>query len=293
MIISWDEDEMAFRIEVNCDFTCFELRPCHDPFCACLTGSLVFFKSMNDESEIGFPVHVDLESKSCMAPLLEEDEEYEESVEYKYIKNFIANKFDDSDWSFLTTEFIEYKQEYVEDFDVIEPYLYQPPYEIFEQEHPEKRIKYRDVFPHYKQFEVVFDDTLYQVDEFYCCKKNCECDLVKLKLTSKKGLGLNCEYDFVKDQITSTDFDFAKKFIDMLKGMTVSLEQTFRFRELQLKCIGADIELSINEGILALAAEKGLLENIQPIVNGQKIGRNEPCPCGSGKKYKKCCLVMS
>ncbi|MGC9519228.1 MAG: SEC-C metal-binding domain-containing protein [Desulfuromonadaceae bacterium] len=20
------------------------------------------------------------------------------------------------------------------------------------------------------------------------------------------------------------------------------------------------------------------------------IGRNEPCPCGSGKKYKKCCL---
>ena len=23
-----------------------------------------------------------------------------------------------------------------------------------------------------------------------------------------------------------------------------------------------------------------------------KIGRNEPCPCGSGKKYKKCCLPL-
>lgn len=23
--------------------------------------------------------------------------------------------------------------------------------------------------------------------------------------------------------------------------------------------------------------------------SGPKIGRNEPCPCGSGKKYKKCC----
>lgn len=22
-----------------------------------------------------------------------------------------------------------------------------------------------------------------------------------------------------------------------------------------------------------------------------KVGRNEPCPCGSGKKFKKCCLV--
>lgn len=25
------------------------------------------------------------------------------------------------------------------------------------------------------------------------------------------------------------------------------------------------------------------------VVKPQKIGRNDPCPCGSGKKYKKCC----
>lgn len=30
---------------------------------------------------------------------------------------------------------------------------------------------------------------------------------------------------------------------------------------------------------------------IDPYVRqGRKVGRNEPCPCGSGKKYKKCCL---
>lgn len=23
----------------------------------------------------------------------------------------------------------------------------------------------------------------------------------------------------------------------------------------------------------------------------EKIGRNDPCPCGSGKKYKSCCLL--
>jgi len=27
----------------------------------------------------------------------------------------------------------------------------------------------------------------------------------------------------------------------------------------------------------------------QPVASKQKVGRNEPCPCGSGKKYKKCC----
>ena len=26
------------------------------------------------------------------------------------------------------------------------------------------------------------------------------------------------------------------------------------------------------------------------IVKDKKVGRNEPCPCGSGKKYKRCCL---
>jgi uncharacterized protein YecA (UPF0149 family) len=24
-----------------------------------------------------------------------------------------------------------------------------------------------------------------------------------------------------------------------------------------------------------------------------KVGRNDPCPCGSGKKYKKCCGASS
>ena len=29
----------------------------------------------------------------------------------------------------------------------------------------------------------------------------------------------------------------------------------------------------------------------RPVIRGPKIGRNEPCPCGSGKKYKKCCAL--
>jgi preprotein translocase subunit SecA len=31
-------------------------------------------------------------------------------------------------------------------------------------------------------------------------------------------------------------------------------------------------------------------KTIDPIINNEpKVGRNDPCPCGSGKKYKKCC----
>ncbi|HUS47230.1 MAG TPA: SEC-C metal-binding domain-containing protein [Phycisphaerae bacterium] len=39
-------------------------------------------------------------------------------------------------------------------------------------------------------------------------------------------------------------------------------------------------------------AEKQLVEKtekVEPIKGDAQIGRNDPCPCGSGKKYKKCC----
>ena len=34
---------------------------------------------------------------------------------------------------------------------------------------------------------------------------------------------------------------------------------------------------------------EGQMASGPPIRKEPKIGRNEPCPCGSGKKYKKCC----
>ena len=34
-----------------------------------------------------------------------------------------------------------------------------------------------------------------------------------------------------------------------------------------------------------------LEDKLEPLVSTEaKVGRNDPYPCGSGKKYKKCCL---
>ena len=38
----------------------------------------------------------------------------------------------------------------------------------------------------------------------------------------------------------------------------------------------------------AASAPQGPQRPVNPIVAGPKVGRNEPCPCGSGKKYKNC-----
>ncbi|MEP6644571.1 MAG: preprotein translocase subunit SecA [Acidobacteriaceae bacterium] len=44
----------------------------------------------------------------------------------------------------------------------------------------------------------------------------------------------------------------------------------------------------------ARMAGSGDLQTVQQVVRGgDKVGRNDPCPCGSGKKYKKCCGAKS
>ncbi len=39
----------------------------------------------------------------------------------------------------------------------------------------------------------------------------------------------------------------------------------------------------------ARMAGAGDAQVTQVVRSGEKVGRNDPCPCGSGKKYKKCC----
>ena len=43
------------------------------------------------------------------------------------------------------------------------------------------------------------------------------------------------------------------------------------------------------ETVASGAASEGVIKK-QPIRKDKKVGPNDPCPCGSGKKYKKCCM---
>lgn len=64
--------------------------------------------------------------------------------------------------------------------------------------------------------------------------------------------------------------------------------------EQQKEVIASEAKQSGTSSVISTEAEKSLSQ--QPIANSQqrppkagKVGRNDPCPCGSGKKYKKCC----
>lgn len=69
------------------------------------------------------------------------------------------------------------------------------------------------------------------------------------------------------------------------------------FEKLYYNMLGAKADWLYNlpqwDDILTIERRKEIKKEYNKsniVVNENKIGRNEPCPCGSGKKYKKCCL---
>ena len=72
---------------------------------------------------------------------------------------------------------------------------------------------------------------------------------------------------------------------DMFEEMTKAIqEDTVKF----LYHIEAKDKMERKRVANAVETSGGNLKQ-KPIVKGKKIGRNDPCPCGSGLKYKKCC----
>lgn len=89
---------------------------------------------------------------------------------------------------------------------------------------------------------------------------------------------LNAELDLEnlnEESEIELDIDFEKLFYNMLAAE-------------------ADYLYSLPQWNNILSEEKALeivkaYKKSKTVVKGEKIGRNDPCPCGSGKKYKKCC----
>lgn len=103
----------------------------------------------------------------------------------------------------------------------------------------------------------------------------------------------------------------AEMIVAFIDGLNASLEEPFEMESLTEDsevCININFEKLFKlmveykaehlstlpqwDGIFDEETRKRLAleqKKSKTIVKGEKIGRNDPCPCGSGKKYKKCC----
>ena len=49
------------------------------------------------------------------------------------------------------------------------------------------------------------------------------------------------------------------------------------------------VVLYLSTLVCAITDNTGTMKKSGTVIVGKKVGRNDPCPCGSGKKYKFCC----
>jgi hypothetical protein len=165
------------------------------------------------------------------------------------------------------------------------------------------------------------DGKKYAVYDQYCINPDCDCrnvwvSLFEYKKTKQKEkLVLKYNIDFDSDEITILDNPkkiSRKQQSDLLDGMDYICgcepHQVFKYRYKQIKkWASQNRDYLIEEGdeeirdpffdTFALPETAKAVREFSKHQSGtpkkqiktDKIGRNDPCPCGSGKKYNKCC----
>ncbi len=103
----------------------------------------------------------------------------------------------------------------------------------------------------------------------------------------REGIGLrgygqqDPKYEYKKE-----GFELFQEMLYLLKENTVRSLTHIRFQEVSEE----DLRHEDQTGQLNYSgAEEASASRTPYRRKGKKIGRNDPCPCGSGKKYKKCC----
>ena len=78
-------------------------------------------------------------------------------------------------------------------------------------------------------------------------------------------------------------FDYFDEMNALIREGTATMLLTFRLKSEE------DIKREQTAKITGASGASDGSDKKQPVKKGKKIGRNDPCPCGSGKKYKQCC----
>ncbi len=97
--------------------------------------------------------------------------------------------------------------------------------------------------------------------------------------------GINLRAYAQRDPVIEYKFEAMDMFEEMI---AVIKEETVR----QLFHIVLESKIERTQVAKPMAANHGGDGTVEkkPVVKNEKVGRNDPCPCGSGKKYKHCCL---
>ena len=106
----------------------------------------------------------------------------------------------------------------------------------------------------------------------------------------KEGIGLRGYGQ--RDPLVEYKKESFATFEQMMDGIEEqSLRYLYLLQPVEDKDKVREMERRQRKQEMVMGPAEDAPEPRRPVIRGPKIGRNEPCPCGSGKKYKKCCAL--
>jgi len=270
-----------------------ELEICPNPTCQCNYMTFKLFEAENGEGNT-FPKHCfSLDVFSRKAVKLK-GANATSKEDFRFAKSF-AKDLSESDWNELRRFYMGYKRSITDSTPITELSANFPEKEI---ETEGAMIGYYEILPYAEQISICLDDVSYLIDDQFCLSSKCSCkDAVLTFLPMKNGqalkninqLAIFFNYRKKSWRIASNGPENIATPDELVKEILGKhLEKKLEERHKNLRAIYKNYRKMKQEALKRSLQKSQLFKD--PVVQ-EKIGRNTPCPCGSGKKYKKCCML--
>ena len=258
------------------------ISACENPVCTCGNVYLELIPMQVDDDNKEHSHHRKVEIDIDEKTLGYKNEKKVPREDLKFAKLFLG-KLNENDFQILYKNHFEYKNKISEKAspDTIDGY-----FDYHEVEDNGLMSAYNDILPYGDQFLVTIKGKQCIIFDQYCLLPKCPCTDTNLDIISIDKLGKKGK------ELCFVALNYRKKRWKLVdtSSFSISLETVRTAIEEQLP----DIYKQMHKRHIKLKAIYAYCKkkHYAPKQELQlsKVGRNDPCTCGSGKKYKKCCL---
>jgi len=163
-------------------------------------------------------------------------------------------------------------------------------------------VAYDEIFPLVQEITINFKEKTYIINDNFCVSSSCDCQSTLLELFDEEDLEKN---DFTSRYVIYYNYEtgvmekgprtkgtpsIINEIIGSMLQEIPGIDTLLRNRHVALRRIYDNYiarKNSAENNISKYNNQTNQIEKNNTVVI--KTGRNAPCPCGSGKKYKKCC----
>ena len=264
-------------------YTC-DISACKDPVCTCEVVCLGLRPAVGGAEEKGRSGRRDVEIDLAGKGLGYREPSEVRKADLAFAEMFLS-QLSDRDFQILQRRYFEYKNAMTEaasPSDILGPFDYDA------VESGGMMCAYNDILPYGDQLSFRIDGQQCVALDHYCVVPECSCSDVNLDVIASVDHG-------------EKSVGLCSVFVDYKKRRWSEIE--IYSDHLSTRAVKSAAEKQIPDLYKRIRRRHGRLRSIYAYsrkrdhaldsehVQLPKVGRNDPCPCGSGKKYKKCCMA--